>query len=79
MIALAIALVGAALVAAVWDAFRRALASQVRLAELRVEAMRRADVEELDAAVRVLRADVEKLRGDLGSLETATALGRRGR
>jgi hypothetical protein len=71
-VAIALVVVGLALVVAVWDAMRRALASQVRLGGLRVEAQQRHDLGELAALVAQLRRDHD-------GLEQSIALGRRGR
>jgi hypothetical protein len=77
LVALSIALVGLALVAAVHDVFRRALAAQVRQAELRVEAMRRVDYDDARKRMDELAATVASVRHDMSSLDTAHALGRK--
>lgn len=79
MIAFAIALgvVGVAAVAALHDVFRRALAAQVRQAELRVEAMRRADYDDARKRVDEMVAAVKQVRADVSALDTAHALGRK--
>lgn len=79
ILAASIAFVGLTLVLALWDALRRALASQVRTAELRVEAMKRVDYEAAMAALRVLEARINTIESNASSLETAIALGRQRR
>lgn len=70
--AIAAALVGLAFVLAVRDVVVRMLAGSVRMAELRVEAAKRVELE-------VLAKRLAKLEGDVSSLDTAMAVGRRGR
>lgn len=74
---IALALVGCALVLAVWDVGRRALASQVRTAELRVEALRRVEYEAAQAEIAKLRDEVQRVARDVSALDTALAVGRR--
>lgn len=57
----AAALVGGLVVVAGWDAVRRALASQDRRAELRVEALRREDYERLEARMTQLEAENNRI------------------
>lgn len=71
-IVFAIAIVGAALVCAVWDSFRRALNAQVAIYVARLESQKRADYAALEARVTTLASD-------LNSLDQSIALGRRGR
>lgn len=77
MTALAIGIATAAIVLALWDGVRRSLDAQVRMAELRVEGMQRADY----AAAMVRFAEVEAMvkatRALVDSLDTAHALDRR--
>lgn len=76
-VAVAVAAVVLGVSLALWDGLRRALASQVRLAELRVEGQRRADVVEVDARCDALAAELERLRRDHDGLERGLAIGRR--
>lgn len=76
-LAIALGVVGAALVAALWDGARRALAAQVRQAELRVEAMQRRDLDSLAADVAAVSDAVAALRREHESLDKSIALGRR--
>lgn len=76
-VVIAVAFVGVAVVFALHDSFRRALNVQVRSAELRVEALKRADYEAVTKAVAELRAEVKKVASDLASLDQALAVGRR--
>lgn len=71
MIALSVALglVGLAITAAIWDAWRRAIAAQVEHTRLRVEGMRREDLAEL--AARLTAAE-----GEIASLTSAVTFGR---
>ena len=62
---------------ALWDATRRALAMQVRLGELRVEAMRRHDLEAMSEQLAVNAAEIASVRRDLQALDSSLALGRR--
>lgn len=72
-----VVLLGFALVAlAVWDIGRRALAVQVRQAELRVEALRRVDLEELEAKLGVLREEIADVRRRAESNTSAVVAGR---
>lgn len=73
---LAVGIAVAAVVVAVWDAVRRALATQVRQAELRVEAMRREDVAELADALQATQAQLAALEGELQSVRSAVTLHR---
>jgi hypothetical protein len=77
LVALAVVLVGLALVAAVHDVFRRALAAQVRQAELRVEAMRRVDYDDARKRMDEMASVVKQVRADMSSLDTAHAVGRK--
>jgi cell division protein FtsB len=76
MIAFAIAfgVVGLAVVLAVHDTFRRALAAQVRQAELRVEAMQRADYDAAAKRMDALEARIKALASDHASLENGLAM-----
>ncbi len=67
--ACALAVVGVAFVVALWDALRRALASQVAMAQARVEATKREEVAELAAKLAQLRKDHD-------SLDHAVSVGR---
>lgn len=73
---IAVGIAVAAIVVAVWDAVRRALATQVRQAELRVEAMRREETAELADALQVTRAQLAALEGELQSVRSAVTLHR---
>ncbi len=77
--ALVLAFVGMLAIGAVHDLGRRALAGQVRMAELRVEGMQRADYAAAMARFAEVEAMAKKTREELGSFETAVALGRQKR
>lgn len=76
---IAFAVVAALAVVALWDGVRRALASQVALASLRVEAMKRADYDSVREELRLLEARINTVASDHRSLETGLAVGRRNR
>lgn len=69
-LAIALGLVGLGAVAAIWDSWRRAIASQVELTRLRVEGLRREET-------AALAARVVTLEGEVASLTSAVAFGRK--
>lgn len=73
--ALAAAVLGVSV--ALWDSLRRALATQVRLGELRVEAMRRHELEAMSEQLATNVQEIASVRRDLQALDTSLAIGRR--
>jgi cell division protein FtsB len=73
-IAAALALCVLAVALALWDVMRRALAAQVRQAELRVEAMQRADYDAAAKRMDALEARIKALASDHASLENGLAM-----
>lgn len=61
---------------AVWDLGRRALQSQVRQAELRLESLRRVEAGELRAEMKTVTDQMAALSREFASLDTSLALRR---
>jgi hypothetical protein len=73
-IALSVGIATAAIVAAVWDAVRRALAAQVRQAEIRLEAMRREETSALADELAQVRERLTATESEMQSLQSAVVL-----
>ena len=68
--------VGALFALALWDVMRRALNTQERLAELRVDAMRRVELAKLEADLVKLRRELAEVGTMAKSNQSAVVAGR---
>lgn len=76
-LATALAIVGLAFVTMLWDIGRRALDADVERVRMRTDAMKRADIEAVDARVTQLAAALQSTQTQLDAELRRAALGRR--